>query len=33
MEEKKRFLDEAKVRNATLIFFHDAYSRMEQVKP
>ena len=25
MEEKKRFLNEAKSRNATLIFFHDAY--------
>ena len=28
MEEKKRFLDEAKAQNATLIFFHDAYTKM-----
>ena len=26
MEEKKRFLDEAKAENATLVFFHDAYT-------
>lgn len=33
MEEKKRFLDEAKAQNATLIFFHDAYSQMEKMMP
>ncbi|MDO5524112.1 MAG: MBL fold metallo-hydrolase [Bacteroidia bacterium] len=31
MEEKKRFLDEAKAENATLVFFHDAYKAMETI--
>ncbi len=32
MEEKKRFLDEAKTRNATLVFFHDAYTKKAKMQ-
>ena len=31
MEEKKRFLDEVKEKNTTLVFFHDAYTAMTKL--